>query len=98
MLTLSPAPVHEGPRPIAVFSQNDRSELPHLRFLLGQVHRGIYVLGLVVAALALTSVVIGRLGWIIRRSRILGALVGVIALFELASLGVTGIDGSNNIL
>jgi hypothetical protein len=56
--------------------------------LLVQAHRGIYVLGLVVAALALVGVVPGRLGRSIRSSRILATLAGAIALLQVTHAAV----------
>jgi hypothetical protein len=50
--------------------------------LLVQAHRGIYVLGLVVATLALAGVVAGRLGRRIRNSRILATLAGAAVLLQ----------------
>lgn len=55
--------------------------------MLVQVHRGFYVLGLVVAALALAGLVPGRLVRIIP-SRILAVLAGAIALFEITNVAV----------
>ena len=60
-------------------------DLPKLDVLLVQGHRWVYVLGLVVAALALGGVVPGRLGKIIRSSRVLVTLAGTIALLQVTA-------------
>jgi len=56
---------------------------------LALMYRGAYLLGLVVASLALAAVALGRWGRNIRTSRILKTLAGVIALLEITSIAVT---------
>ncbi|MBZ5682126.1 MAG: hypothetical protein LAO24_18685 [Acidobacteriia bacterium] len=63
-----------------------------LDVLLLQGYRGVYVLGLVIAAFVLAAVVPGRLGRTIRSSRILATLSGAIALLQLSQAAVAPAD------
>ncbi|MBZ5649498.1 MAG: hypothetical protein LAO18_03305 [Acidobacteriia bacterium] len=58
---------------------------PILYSFLVQGHPWVYVLGLVVATLALAGVLPGRLGRIIRSSKTLATLAGIIALLQVTA-------------
>jgi hypothetical protein len=60
-------------------------EVPNLGVIMIQVLRGVYLLGLVVAAVALLGLVPGKLARIIQNSRILAILAAAIALLHISN-------------
>ena len=79
---------HTGYKVVAgkdVWPRVTHVDLSKLDVLLVQGHRWVYVLGLVVAALALAGVLTGPLGRIIRSSKTLATLAGIIALLQVTA-------------